>query len=66
MSISRFMGISCWISDAAIRAPAKTAIRFEGRELSYRELEQQVGALAGILGISGVTAGDRVCFLGPN
>jgi acyl-CoA synthetase (AMP-forming)/AMP-acid ligase II len=54
------------VSDAAARAPGKTAIRFEGRELGYRELEQRVGALAGILGRSGVASGDRVAYLGPN
>jgi fatty-acyl-CoA synthase len=58
--------ISRWVSDAAARAPGKTAIRFEGRELGYRELEQRVGALAGILGRSGVASGDRVAYLGPN
>jgi fatty-acyl-CoA synthase len=60
------MDISRWISDAAARAPGNTAIRFEDRELSYWELEQRVGALAGILGRSGVAAGDRVAYLGPN
>ena len=60
------MDISRWISDAAARAPGKTAIRFDCRELSYRELEQRVGALAGILLRSGVAAGDRVAYLGPN
>lgn len=60
------MGISRWISDAAARAPGTTAIRFEGRELSYWALEQRVGALAGVLGRSGVAAGDRVAYLGPN
>jgi fatty-acyl-CoA synthase len=53
------------MSDTATRVPAKTAIRFEGRELSYRELEQRTAALAGILRTSGVAVGDRVAYLGP-
>ena len=60
------MDISRRISDWAARAPRKTAIRFEGRELSYRALNQRVGALARMLGSSGVGGGDRVAFLGPN
>jgi fatty-acyl-CoA synthase len=60
------MDISQWIRDAATRTPGKAALRFEGRELSYRELEQRVSALAGILGRSGVAVGGRVAFLGPN
>lgn len=60
------MDISRWISGAAARAPTKTAVRFEGRELSYAELEHRVGALAGVLRGAGVADGDRVAYLGPN
>jgi fatty-acyl-CoA synthase len=60
------MDISRWISDAAARAPAKTAIRFEGRKVSYGELERRIGALAGVLVRAGVAAGGRVAYLGPN
>ena len=60
------MDISRWISDAAARTPAKAAVRFEGRELTYSELEERVGALAGVLRAAGAAAGDRVAYLGPN
>jgi fatty-acyl-CoA synthase len=60
------MDVSRWISDAAARTPAKTAVRFESRELTYGELEGRVGALAGVLKKAGVAAGDRVAYLGPN
>ena len=60
------MDISRWISDAAARTPAKTAVRFEGSELSYGDLERRVGALAGVLGDAGAASGDRVAYLGPN
>ena len=58
--------ISRWISDAATRAPAKTAVLFEGRELSYLELEQRIATLAGMLRRTGISVGDRVAYLGPN
>ncbi len=60
------MPVSRWISDAVARTPEKAALRFEGREVSYGELEQQAGALAGALAGAGIAAGDRVAYLGPN
>jgi acyl-CoA synthetase (AMP-forming)/AMP-acid ligase II len=60
------MDISRWISGAAARTPANTAVRFEGSELTYRDLEWRVGALAGVLADAGASRGDRVAYLGPN
>jgi fatty-acyl-CoA synthase len=60
------MDLSRWISDAAACTPANTAVRFEGRELTYGDLEGRVAALAGVLGDAGVASGDRVAYLGPN
>ena len=60
------MDISRWISDAAARTPANTAVRFESSELSYSDLERRVAALAGMLGDAGAASGDRVAYLGPN
>jgi len=58
--------ISRWISDAAARNPANTAVRFESSELSYSDLEWRVAALAGVLRDAGAASGDRVAYLGPN
>jgi len=60
------MDLSRWISDAAARTPANTAVRFEGTELTYGDLEGRVAALAGVLGDAGVASADRVAYLGPN
>src|SRR5215510_13204225 len=60
------MDVSQWISDAAARTPAKTAVRFESSELTYGDLEWRVAALAGALGDAGAASGDRVAYLGPN
>ncbi|MCP1384513.1 acetoacetate--CoA ligase [Runella salmonicolor] len=51
--------------------PARPAIMFQSeqeplRELSWRELEKQVGAVAVYLRQSGVVAGDRVVAVLPN
>jgi fatty-acyl-CoA synthase len=59
--------ISSWIAGWARRSPGKLAIRFEGRELSYGELEQRVARLAGGLARGeGICEGDRVAYLGHN
>jgi fatty-acyl-CoA synthase len=59
--------ISSWIAAWAQRSPDKLAIRFEDRELSYRELEQRVARLSGGLSRGeGICAGDRVAYLGQN
>ena len=60
------MNISWWISHWANWTPDKTALRFEGRSITYAELECRVAGLAGFLAKSGVKPGDRVAYLGPN
>lgn len=60
------MEISRWIAHWAEWAPSKAAIRFEGAQITYRELEDRIAALAGFLRQSGTTRGDRVAYLGPN
>ena len=46
--------------------PDKPAILFEGRELSYRRLEEAVNRTAGGLAALGVEMGDRVALFLPN
>lgn len=45
---------------SAERYPLKTALWFYGRSLTYRELREQAGRLAGHLAAQGVKKGDRV------
>jgi fatty-acyl-CoA synthase len=59
--------ISSWISHRASWSPDKTAIRFAGKETSYRELNQRIEILAGVLTQNlDIQHGDRVAHLGYN
>ncbi len=60
------MEISTWIAHWAEWSPSKIAIRFEGAQITYRELEDRIAVLAGYLRRLGTTRGDRVAYLGPN
>ncbi|MBI4986741.1 MAG: AMP-binding protein [Rhodocyclales bacterium] len=60
------MGVSRWIERTAALAPAKTAIRFAGRDVSYGALAAQVDQLAAALAASGVRHGGCVAYLGLN
>ncbi|WP_326731650.1 long-chain fatty acid--CoA ligase [Streptomyces phaeochromogenes] len=50
----------------AAYAPATTALVYEGRTLSARELSATVGSLAAGLTEHGVRRGDRIAYLGLN
>lgn len=58
--------ISGWIAHWASWTPDKVALRFEAHEIRYGELEQDVAAVAAWLRAHGISAGDRVAYLGPN
>jgi fatty-acyl-CoA synthase len=58
--------ISGWIAHWASWTPQKTALRFEGKSISYARLERNVGSAAAWLRGNGVSRGDRVAYLGPN
>ena len=60
------MDISAHLAHRASWTPGKTALRFEGRALTYADLEQAVSAGTPWLRAQGVGVGDRVAFLGPN
>jgi fatty-acyl-CoA synthase len=60
------MEISSWKAHWANWSESRTALRFEGTEISYGELEDRVARLAGLLRRSALTGGDRVAYLGPN
>jgi long-chain acyl-CoA synthetase len=54
------------LDDAAANYPAKTAILFKGRSLTYKELKTQADTLARGLSDIGVGRGDKVCVFLPN
>lgn len=50
----------------AAQRPERTAIVFQGRSVTYRELDELIRRLAGWLASAGVRAGDRVGLYLPN
>ncbi|MGI5282253.1 acyl-CoA synthetase [Nonomuraea polychroma] len=59
-------GIGGWPARRAMMTPDRTAFVFEGRSLTYADVHERVTRLAARLRDSGVRAGDRVAYLGPN
>ncbi|MBI4987374.1 MAG: long-chain-fatty-acid--CoA ligase [Rhodocyclales bacterium] len=60
------MDISEWIGRHAVATPAKTAIRYGGRDLSYRDFADLVDRTAAALAAAGVRRGGCAAFLGCN
>ena len=61
------MDISHWITRWADFQPNKTAIRFEGVDISYAGFDKQIGRVAAMLSVGlNVERGDRIAFLGLN
>jgi len=61
------MNISDWIVRHATFVPDKPAIRFDGRDISYRAFAQAISDIAAVLHHKlGIERGDRVCYLGFN
>jgi acyl-CoA synthetase (AMP-forming)/AMP-acid ligase II len=61
------MNLSTWIERWADFQPNKTALHFEGRDITYRALYERVLQFADILGNQlGVRPTDRVALLGYN
>lgn len=51
---------------SAMRYGSHSALEFEGRSTTYRELNDQVNAMAHVLLELGVGTGDRVALIAPN
>ena len=61
------MDISQWIAHWADFKPNKTAIRFEGKNISYAALNGRIRRVAALLRNElSVERGDRIAFLGLN
>ncbi len=59
--------ISRWVSHRAEWSPAKVAVHFRGRDITYAGLEDRVGrAVAALHDVIEVRPGDRVAYLGLN
>lgn len=56
-----------WIAGWARRSPTQAAIEYQAARYSYADVDRQAGQLAGAMAAShGVTAGDRIAYLGLN
>ena len=61
------MNLSQWIEHWADFQPDKTAIRFEGKDISYAALYERIRRVAALLRNDlAVKRGDRIAFLGLN
>lgn len=58
--------LGIWIRDRARLTPDRVAIDFEGRHLTYRDLEEASARLAGEFSARGLVKGDRVTVLADN
>jgi fatty-acyl-CoA synthase len=59
-------GLGSWPARRARMSPGRTAMVYRDRSTTYAELATRITGLAAQLRSSGVTAGDRVAYLGPN
>ncbi len=54
------------IREQAARAPDRVGLIFEGREFTYREMNERANKAAAVLRELGVGRGDRVAWLARN
>jgi long-chain acyl-CoA synthetase len=54
------------LTDAAARSPKRVAVKLDGLELSYAELDEAASRVAGLLRAKGTRPGDRVGVMLPN
>lgn len=62
----RNAGLGPWIRKRKVKSAGKTAIIHAGNELGYVDMADRVDRLAGALAARGITAGDRISYLGNN
>ena len=60
------MNLAHVLAEGAAHHPERTALLFEGRRISYRELDRRAAVAAAALRARGVEADDRVAIKLPN
>jgi long-chain acyl-CoA synthetase len=60
------LNVADLVRDAAADYPAKDALIFQGRSISFTDLDERVGLAAAALADLGVQTGDRVALLAGN
>ncbi|QFU89178.1 long-chain fatty acid--CoA ligase [Amycolatopsis sp. YIM 10] len=59
-------GLGAWPVRRARMSPGRTAFVHDGQSISYAEFAERTASVAAYLAGRGVSAGDRVAYLGPN
>ena len=60
------IGLANWFRQRALRTPERLALRFEGRDWTYAQMQGEVEDCAARLAALGIEKGERVAFLGFN
>src|SRR5271157_3514598 len=60
------IGLANWFRQRALRTPERLALRFEGRDWTYAQMQKAIEDCAARLAALGVAKGERVAFLGLN
>ena len=60
------IGLANWFGQRARRTPERLALRFEGRDWTYAQMQRTIEDCAARLAARGIGKGDRVAFLGHN
>jgi fatty-acyl-CoA synthase len=60
------IGLANWFRQRALRTPERLALRFEGRDWTYGQMQNAIEDCAARLSPLGVAKGERVAFLGLN
>lgn len=60
------MNLACYLVESARRYPEKVAVRHEGVEITYRQLDDATNSLAWRLASLGLGVGDRCVVMLPN
>jgi long-chain acyl-CoA synthetase len=58
--------LAALLTAAAARLPERVAVKLDGLQLSYSELDEAAARVAGLLRAKGMRAGDRVGLMLPN
>ena len=60
------IGLGNWFRQRALRTPERRALRFEGRDWTYADMQLEIEDCAERLAALGVEKDNRVAFLGLN
>ena len=59
-------GLGAWMAKRRLKSPDKTALVFDGSDVTYRQLADGADGVSALLWQRGIRKGDRVAYLGEN